>query len=138
MNPPRYQARSPYQMFPPYPEPYQPTPQEIAAAQLGMPVCYARPSTGMDMSPDKAKTILHDGTVHGHPLTEKQRGLFGAIAGRSDNSRGGADDMDDARPQYRRYAAQYAGLPLGHMNPVTMAQFARLGVAYPGQKRRGG
>ena len=29
----------------------------------------------------KAKEILHDKEVHGHPLTEKQRKFFGAIAG---------------------------------------------------------
>ena len=29
----------------------------------------------------KAKEILKDGTVHGQPLTKKQRGFFGAVAG---------------------------------------------------------
>jgi len=29
----------------------------------------------------KAKEILHDKSVHGHPLTDKQRRFFGAIAG---------------------------------------------------------
>jgi len=33
------------------------------------------------MSQAKAKTILRDGSVRGHPLTEKQRHLFGWIAG---------------------------------------------------------
>jgi len=89
------------------------------------------------MSPGKAKTILRDDSVHGHPLTEKQKGLFGAIAGRSDHSRGGADDTDDARPQYHGYAAQRYGMPLEHMNALTMSQFMRLGVSYPGQARRG-
>lgn len=28
----------------------------------------------------KARNILHDKSVMGHPLTDKQRGLFGAIA----------------------------------------------------------
>lgn len=28
----------------------------------------------------KAREMLHDGTVHGKPLSKKQRGLFGAIA----------------------------------------------------------
>jgi hypothetical protein len=32
-------------------------------------------------SAKKAKTILSEGEVRGHPLTPKQRGLFGAIAG---------------------------------------------------------
>lgn len=33
------------------------------------------------LTSDKAKKILKDGSVHGHPLTAKQKGLFGAIAG---------------------------------------------------------
>jgi hypothetical protein len=41
-----------------------------------------QPSSHMDMSPEKARKILHDGEVHGHPLTKKQRGLFGSVAGR--------------------------------------------------------
>ena len=38
-------------------------------------------NAGLDMTPDKACKILHDGTVHGNPLTERQRGLFGARCG---------------------------------------------------------
>lgn len=34
-------------------------------------------------SPRKAKEMLKDGTVHGQPLSKKQRGFFGAIVGRS-------------------------------------------------------
>lgn len=34
------------------------------------------------ISPEKARKILHDGTVHGKPLTEKQRKFFGAMASR--------------------------------------------------------
>jgi len=41
-----------------------------------------KPSERMDMSPQKARTILHDKSVRGHPLTPAQRGLFGAIAGK--------------------------------------------------------
>ena len=33
------------------------------------------------LTADKAKEILHDKSVHGHPLTDKQRKFFGAIAG---------------------------------------------------------
>lgn len=29
----------------------------------------------------KARLMLHEGTVHGHPITDKQRRFFGAIAG---------------------------------------------------------
>jgi hypothetical protein len=31
-------------------------------------------------SREKAKEILRDGTVHGKPITAKQRGYFGSIA----------------------------------------------------------
>ena len=34
-----------------------------------------------NVSKAKAKKILHEGQVRGHPLTEKQRGFFGARAG---------------------------------------------------------
>ncbi len=40
------------------------------------------PSSHIKMSPEKAKKILHDGTIRGHPITPAQRGLFGSIAGR--------------------------------------------------------
>jgi hypothetical protein len=33
------------------------------------------------LTSDKAKEILHDKSVHGHPLTDQQRKFFGAIAG---------------------------------------------------------
>jgi hypothetical protein len=33
------------------------------------------------LTKNKAKEILHDKSVHGHPLTDKQRKFFGAIAG---------------------------------------------------------
>lgn len=32
-------------------------------------------------SPTKAREILRDGTAQGHPLTSKQKGFFGALAG---------------------------------------------------------
>lgn len=35
------------------------------------------------VTPAKAKKILKDGTLHGKPLTDKQRKFFGAIAGRA-------------------------------------------------------
>lgn len=41
-----------------------------------------KPSSHADISPEKAKKILEDGSVRGHPLTDKQKGFFGAIAGR--------------------------------------------------------
>lgn len=33
------------------------------------------------LSPRKARKMLHDKSAQGHPLTKKQRGLFGLIAG---------------------------------------------------------
>lgn len=45
--------------------------------------CYEMPSEGI--SPEKAKKILADGQVHGKELTEKQKGMFGAAAGRADD-----------------------------------------------------
>ena len=33
------------------------------------------------LSAAKAREILHDGTVHGHPITERQRRFFGWVAG---------------------------------------------------------
>ncbi len=39
------------------------------------------PKSAHKMTPEKAKTILRDGSVRGHPLTEKQKHLFGLIAG---------------------------------------------------------
>ena len=35
-----------------------------------------------DIDPDKARQILEDGEIDGEPLTEAQRGMFGAAAGR--------------------------------------------------------
>lgn len=53
-----------------------------AIDQLGeYPLQKAQPSASADVSPEKARQILHDGEVNGHPLTEKQRRFFGAIGG---------------------------------------------------------
>jgi hypothetical protein len=41
----------------------------------------ARAAQGRPVSQAKAGQILHDKEVRGHPLTPKQRGFFGAIAG---------------------------------------------------------
>jgi DNA primase catalytic subunit len=42
----------------------------------------AQPSAGISAA--KAKKVLKDGEVRGHPLTEKQRGMFGAAAGKGE------------------------------------------------------
>ena len=41
----------------------------------------SQPSDSANISPEKARQILHDGTVHGKPITEQQRKFFGAIGG---------------------------------------------------------
>lgn len=50
------------------------------------PMGYDQPSEHTDLSPEKARKILHDGTAQGHPLTEKQRGFFGAVAGHAEHN----------------------------------------------------
>lgn len=39
-----------------------------------------------NVSPSKTRKILHDGEVNGHPITQKQRGMFGAAAGRGEKA----------------------------------------------------
>jgi hypothetical protein len=48
------------------------------------------PSAELDMTPEKACQILKDGTVHGKPLTEAQRGMFGAKCGEREKKGKGA------------------------------------------------
>jgi hypothetical protein len=40
-----------------------------------------RSPKGASVAPEKAKQILRDKEVRGHPLTPKQKGFFGARAG---------------------------------------------------------
>lgn len=40
---------------------------------------YGKKKSG-GLTPNKAREILHDGTVHGHPITDKQRRFFGAMS----------------------------------------------------------
>lgn len=41
-------------------------------------------SASRKVSSDKAKKILKDGSVRGHPLSKKQKGFFGLIAGKDE------------------------------------------------------
>lgn len=65
---------------------YQPKVEDTAAeANRLFAEHYAKqPSETADVSPAKAREILRDGTVHGQPLSEAQRGMFGAIAGKDE------------------------------------------------------
>lgn len=40
---------------------------------------YGKKKSG-GLTPNKAREILHDGTIHGHPITDKQRRFFGAMS----------------------------------------------------------
>lgn len=55
--------------------------QAIAQQMQGAPQMVK----GGMVSPEKAREILHDGTVHGKPLTDKQRKFFGAMANKSED-----------------------------------------------------
>lgn len=53
-------------------------------ATLTAKMAAKQPSQRKDApSPQKARTILRDGTVHGQPLTTKQKGYFGAVAAKA-------------------------------------------------------
>lgn len=47
----------------------------------------ALPSDTTDLTPSKARQILHDKQVHGKPLTDKQRRFMGAVASEADWTR---------------------------------------------------
>ena len=49
----------------------------VSEVMLGRVVARNSPAR---LSKAKAKTMLREGEARGHPLTEKQRGLFGLIA----------------------------------------------------------
>ncbi len=42
---------------------------------------HQQPGNPHALTEQKAKEILRDGAVHGKPITPKQRGYFGAVAG---------------------------------------------------------
>jgi hypothetical protein len=48
---------------------------------LEQPEDFEQAKGGKKLTASKAKEILHDKSVHGHPLTDKQRKFFGTIAG---------------------------------------------------------
>ena len=60
--------------------PHEHSPMKSNTRYLGH---FAKPSVmaaGHNITKKKASEILHDGTVHGKPLTKKQRGFMGAVA----------------------------------------------------------
>jgi hypothetical protein len=45
------------------------------------------------LTPKKAREILHDKSVHGNPLTDKQRKYFGYISSQKKSSGGWLDEL---------------------------------------------
>ena len=56
---------------------------------------------GGELSPTKARMMLHDGTVHGKPITDKQRRYFGAVA--SGYAADGGPMITDVQPSAHTY-----------------------------------
>jgi len=61
-----------------------------------------------DISPEKARQILKDGEVRGHKLTAKQRGMFGAAAGKDKKTLSGVAQTTYAKdvPALRKEAIE--------------------------------
>lgn len=67
-------------------------------------------ASGGSISKSKARKILHDGTVHGHPLTEKQRKFFGARAsGYPEKKASGGILLSDFENYYATHGALFGG-----------------------------
>lgn len=52
---------------------------------------------GRHLTRAKARKILHDKEVRGHPLTKKQRGFFGAVASGTSRAMRGLDHATKKR-----------------------------------------
>jgi hypothetical protein len=77
-----------------------PQPADVYSTLHAMANRYSdEPSSHLDMTPQKARKILSDGSVQGHPLTDAQRGVFGAVAGRDDNAAYSYPQNPDGRIQ---------------------------------------
>lgn len=74
-------------------------PTDSERPDIDKTILYAKPSD--DISPDKAKQILEDGEAHGKPLTDAQKGMFGAAAGKQRNAR------EDTAIKYRKLLADH-------------------------------
>ena len=55
--------------------------QELGDYMWLIPPAFEPPHNSSQVSPEKAKTILRDGTVRGHALSDAQRKFFGWVAG---------------------------------------------------------
>lgn len=81
---------------------------------------YELPSERID--PDKAKQILHDNEVRGHPLTEKQRKMFGAAASRADYQQEEAQPMALSKEDLDAIVQAFLETPVGQWIQKKMAE----------------
>jgi hypothetical protein len=97
------------------------------------------------LTPAKAKEILHDKSVHGHPLTDKQRKFFGAMSNM--NEGGWLDNYNDSEASApegmkgdgfsnvgRNYSPAWGGQFQmgGYVYPVNYVPQAQGGMSLPG------
>jgi hypothetical protein len=82
------------------------------------------PSEKANVSATKAKQILSDGETRGNPLSQAQKGLFGAIAG--------------GAPTKAKGPATKAPAKKASKAPPRKAQGPGIGGLAIGQRRRGG
>lgn len=75
------------------------------------------PSQKADVSATKAKQILTDGTVRGAPLSTKQKGMFGAIAGGSKGGKKPPPKKASKAPPRKAQGPGMGGLAIGQRPP---------------------
>ncbi|HOA51553.1 MAG TPA: hypothetical protein PKI05_04810 [Thermogutta sp.] len=80
---------------------------------------YELPSESID--PQKAKQILHDKEVRGHPLTEKQRKMFGAAASRAEYEQQEAKSMALSKEDLDAIVQAFLETPVGQWIQKKMA-----------------
>ncbi len=83
----------------------------------------------------KAKEILEDGTVHGKPLTPKQKRFFGAIAGGQSNW---LEKYDDGGPVQENYNDYSMSAPEGWVGEGWFDKGRDYSPAWGGQFAMGG
>lgn len=104
-----------------------------------------QPSQKLDISPDKAKKILKDDEVRGHPLTPAQKGMFGAKAGEDSPTKNAAVGTTEGDTEAEGMSCPHCGgpaEPLGNLGNLTHyrcrncgGQFATHNESFSGFKR---
>jgi hypothetical protein len=92
------------------------------------------------LTPAKAREILHDKSVHGHPLTDKQRKFFGAISGGApvQANDGWLSKFDDGGPIQENYNDASVSLPDGFVGMGYDTKGRNYSPAWGGQFAMGG